>query len=259
MGNQLQKVIKVQSHCDPAATEDPLAEWAFRGNSAVDALVSNEYLQHPDHLAVWKALTLELQTLCTVREHVHATLLKVGKQAILQQRTTPSTDAPARSPRLRQEDIHETCIQRGPLECLPSRYRFPGFEAIFEWLFQLIDLQSEIRLVSCFQLNAIFELQGMSPGVRYITSSKKWISREGTAPQDFVARSNALSRYLQATIAELGGTCRPLHLRSSSGIITFWTQCLAVRVRNDWWDASEAFLGDNQQRINSVGAMRGVK
>ena len=66
----------------------------------------------------------------------------------------------------------------------------------------------------------------------------------------FVARSNALSRYLQATIEALGGTCRPLHLRSSSGIITFWTQCLALRVRNDWWEASEAFLGDNQQRIN---------
>ena len=56
----------------------------------------------------------------------------------------------------------------------------------------------------------------------------------------------SLSRYLQAVIEHTTGSCKPIHLRPGSAHITFWTQCIALRLDESLWKAAEELLADRR-------------
>ena len=167
LGPLLSDVIKVRSHVDLSHADDEFEFWAFQGNAAVDALVSREFQQHSAHFYVWTKLRQDIQEILSLRHAVHATLLEVGKCAVRKQVSkNTQQDAPPHVPRIRQEEVHVTEIRQGSLDLLTDRYKFPGCDRIFAWLFQLTDPQAAIRLVSWFQIAAVFEMHANTPGVR---------------------------------------------------------------------------------------------
>ena len=258
LGPLFRNACKVVSHQDPMLAENELEEWAFRANNAVDALVNHEYGNHPSLMACWTQLQQDLHDVTVLRDCLHSTMVKVGKQAVQRQAPVSQLDAPLPEPRLKLEDMHEVQIQHFSPDDLPKRYVFDDVHIIIQWVHKLRDPHAELRILSWFQLNALFEhITGMR-GVHYIKNRKQWINAKDLRDKpNFAKRANSLSRYLQAVIEHTNGSCKPIHLRPSSAHITFWTQCIALRLAESLWKAAEELLAAQQPRFTSVGAFRG--
>ena len=95
-------------------------------------------------------------------------------------------------------------------------------------------------------------------GVSYDLRRKQWNSADGKPLENFVRRANLLSRFLQGAVESVGGCCRAAHVRPSSTVIQFWTQCLAVRIHLSRWERCEMLLRDQQAHLRTVQAVRGL-
>ena len=181
-------------------------------------------------------------------------MIAVAKESIRSHRTTPLREDKQHPSRINAAAIRAAELDNLSVEDLAARYDCTEGHAIIAWLDTLCDVNQPTRSLSWFQLNALFEYQTKSTGVKYNKSRKQW--ENGNMQQkarDFVARSNGLSRWVQGVAAAQQRHCQPVHLRPDSGVIQFWTMCLPLQIKPEL-----AILADDILR-NSAPALRTVK
>ena len=256
LGPQLQQVCKVVSHQDHTKANTEADRWIFAGNDAADALATAAADNHPTLLQLWSHLQQDLANIQVLRQVVHRTIVDVGRHAI-QSKPAKSNAQPV-EPRIRHEDIVELALPDLEATQLDPKFVFPDVHRLLDWLPKLIDPAESPKLVSWFQLNALFEHQTGLKGLHYITKSKQWQQLAMQSDANFVQRANRLSRWLQGCINHHGGSCYPKHLRPQSQAIQFWTQCIQVRIPCNLLSLSDDLLCAHQPHFRTVQAVRGV-
>ena len=232
--------------------------WVFQGNQAADHLADSSF----DTAAVWsiwQELIAQVQQIRVLRQHVHATMVQVGRKAVRspQQQSAEPNGVP-KTPRLTAADLTPVNIQPVPSAELPDQLWFPECEPMLAWIWSMDVPGHETRLVSWFQLNIAFETDLQCKGVLYKAKTKQWVAAKSNCADDFAKRTNRLARYIRAIAEAGGGICRASHVRPDSGVIQFWTQSVQLRWPYSQWQRAETLLRDQQTRLNSVREVRGL-
>ena len=256
LGPRLQQVCKVVSHQDHAGADSNAEQWIFAGNDAADALATAAIANYPALQQTWNTLQSDLGNLRVLRQAVHQTLIKVGRHAIYSKSKPQQTES--RGPRITQDDIPEFALPDFRSNPVADLYSFEGVETVCRWLETLVQQPESPKLISWFQLNALFEHQTGLPGVINNTKTKQWSCLACRTQQNFVQRTNRLSRWIQGVVASSGGSCRPRHLRPQSQAVQFWTQCLRIRLSGELLDLADRLLSAHQPHYNSVQSLRGI-
>ena len=257
LGDKLVGVQKVCSHQDPSLATDAFEDWVFRGNQAADRAAENALLRYQSLYNLWLQLQQDISHIHTLRNHVHKTLIQVGKKAV-QQRPSHQGDK-QHVERVAKEDLAEVTLQMPALEDLPSKYNFDSAHRVLSWISQLTDPAEPIKCISWFQLNILFEHQTGCHGVRHVKKRKVWIDGKYDAQHvDFVRRTNYLSDWIQGVIKTHSSPITLLHLRPESNILQFWTQCLCIRLRGGLIQLADDLFQEAQFKINSVRSLRNL-
>ena len=127
-------------------------------------------------------------------------------------------------------------------------------QEIVRWFEQLIDRTEPIRMMSWFQLNALFEHQHDFV-ISYKPSSKRYFLNSSQQRTDFVKRANSLSRWVQGVFAE---SCRVLHVRPCSSCIKFWTMCLPIQIKPVCFETADVLLSQHQPTYAQVKDLRHI-
>ena len=248
-------VTKVCSHQDVSTAEDEYEAWVFKGNAAADHVADTAVYQHVGLYKLWQSLQQEIAHIHMLRNHVHRTLIQVGKHAVRSGTGKPPDKQHAE--RISREEIAEADFSPIPVDCLPGKYMYPYAEELLSWLHQLVDPSEPVRCISWFQVNVIFEHQTRRTGVRHIKSRKQWVEGErDTKHIDFVRRTNYLSDWVQGVWRSANRPIKLLHLRPESNVLQFWTQCLALRIRAGLVQLADEVLMESQVKVSSVRSLR---
>lgn len=86
-----------------------------------------------------------------LRNHVHRTLIQVGKHAV--RSGTGKAQDKQHAERISREEIAEADFSPIPVDSLPSKYMYPYAEELLSWLAQLVDPSEPVRCISWFQVN----------------------------------------------------------------------------------------------------------
>jgi len=256
--SQIEVIAKVVSHQDVSKLQTEEEIWCCKGNAAADALATHAVFNQPHIWTLWNKLQKEISIIHTLREAIHTTIVKVGKQAVREKpEILEEEDRAPHTARITKSDI----VAVGSLPTispLPLRYQIDAHGRILEWWNNIMDSTSEVQLVSWFQLNALYENSKL-PVLSYSKSTKRWSTHNDTPKKgNFVTRTNSLSRFLQGMYAVAEMPCRVYHIRPNSECIQFWTQCLAVQIRGESWKLSEALLQEEQAVYKKVNALRSI-
>ena len=258
LGSSLVAVVKVYSHQDHDSAVDNVESWVFQGNDAADALAEQSFDDRSPLYRLWYRLTTQVAEIRTLRQSLHATLVQVGRLAV-KGGAPPQTAAPnPRAPRLTMADVEPVVLVPLAETTIPDRFWFAGCGRILRWVQQLDDPDHERRLLSWFQLNALCEADLNTRGVKYHLRNRQWSSADGLPIEDFARRTNLLARYVKSVTEAAGGKMKPAHVRPDSGVLQFWTQCLAIRLPFQRWHKAEALLRDQQAQLSSVREVRGL-
>ena len=256
LGPHLQTVCKVVSHQDSQGARNEAERWIFAGNDAADALATAAADKNPTLQATWTALCRDIADVTTLRKFVHSTLIAVGRHAIFSRTQLEQPDTP-RVPRLTQADVPEFLLPDLDSTAIATKYHFDGMQTVLNWTKTLVDPSETTRLVSWFQLNALFEHQTSLTGLD-LTKQKQWRLLPHRSKLNFVQRTNKLSKWLQGAINDAGGQCRPKHLRPQSQTVQFWTQCLMLRIPSGLLQLADDLLCAHQPHYRSVQALRSI-
>ena len=256
LGDRLLEVCKVVSHQDHEGAPTEAERWIFAGNDAADALATAAADNNPKLLQTWNTLQRDLEHLKVMRTAVHQTLVKVGRHAIFSK--TAVSQPQEREPRFTPADVTEFSLPDLVQNPIDEIYRFPGVDRLITWLHTLVQPDESTKLVSWFQLNALSEHQTGIPGVINNPKSKQWSGLSNRSQQNFVQRTNRLSRWIQGAVTAAGGTCRPKHLRPQSQAIQFWTQCLSIRIPGHLLETADNLLLAHQTCFRNVQSLRGI-
>ena len=257
IGPLLQGVHKVCSHQDPLGAQDEFEAWVFQGNHAVDALASSVVLRFPGLLDKWKQLQQDIAHIHILRNHVHKTLIQVGRKAV-QSSTTTAQDKQY-TERISREEIAEADFTPPKPDEVPPKYVFTHMCSLLQWVDQLYDPAETVKCVSWFQLNLLYEHQTGHRGVRHITKRKVWVSGDNDVKHvNFVRRTNYLSDWLQGVWKHLGRPFKLLHLRPESNVVQFWTQCVSFKLKSGLLQLADELLQESQVKVTSVRALRNL-
>lgn len=256
--SQIEVIAKVVSHQDVSKLQTEEEIWCCKGNAAADALATHAVFNQPHIWTLWNKLQQEISIIHTLREAIHTTIVKVGKQAVREKpEILEEEDRAPHTARITKSDI----VAVGSLPTispLPLRYQIDAHGRILEWWNNIMDSTAEVQLVSWFQLNALYENSKL-PVLSYSQSTKRWSTHNDTPKKgNFVTRTNSLSRFLQGMYAVAEMPCRVYHIRPNSECIQFWTQCLAVQIRGESWKLSEALLQEEQAVYKKVNALPSI-
>ena len=255
LGALFQGITKVCSHQDASTAEDEYEEWVFRGNVAADHVAETAVYQHVGIYKLWQSLQQEIAQIHLLRNHIHKTLILVGKHAV--RAGTSKTPDKQHAERISREEIAEADFSAIPFDNLPNKYMYPHAEELLGWLAQLIDPSEPVRCVSWFQVNVIFEHQTRRAGVRHIKSKKQWVEGERDMKHtDFVRRTRYLADWIQGIWKHFQRPLKLLHLRPESNVLQFWTQCLALRIRSGLLQLADEVLMEAQPKVTSVRSLR---
>ena len=258
LGSKLVAVAKVSSHQDLSEAGDDVEYWAFRGNSAADSLAEDGYDTQPQLMKIWNRLVIQIGQTRTLRAAIHETMVRVGRTAVRSQPQLPEETAVVRAPRLTQADVLPVQLVAAKMEELPPHLQFDGCQQLLDWIPGLDNEAEECRLVSWFQLNVLCEADLQFRGVAYNTRQRQWGRAVERPHADFARRTNLLARYIRAVMDSTGGQVRPAHVRPHSGVVQFWTQCIATRLPYVAWQRADNLLRDQQARLYSVKEVRGL-
>ena len=184
--------------------------------------------------------------MCIFREHVHKVIITVAQRSFTQPRE-PEEEQVEQRPRIRPDQV-QVFIPEPQEQALTSR-RFAITQqfTILRWFSSIIDPGAPIKMLSWFQLNALFEFQTGLAGIQYKSSSKRYFLIEGEARGNFVKRSNNFSRRWRQGI--YGQNCRVLHLRPTSATLKFWTMCIPMP-GSRWEALREGTLRGELEKLN---------
>ena len=256
LGNRLVAVCKVVSHQDHAGAITEAERWIFAGNDAADALATAAADNHPQLVQTWNTLQQDLAHLKILRRAVRKTLVSVGRHAIY---SKPGTNPSAqKEPRFTPADVPEFLLPDFVQNPIADIYRFPEVDRLLAWLSSTVQHDETPKLVSWFQLYALFEHQTGLPGVINNPKTKQWTCLTTRSQQNFVQRTNRFSRWVQGAISAAGGCCQPKHLRPQSQAIQFWTQCLLLRLPGQMLETADALLIAHQPHFTNVQSLRGI-
>ena len=258
IGHLLQGVHKVYSHQDVAGAKDAFEEWVFRGNSAADKVAGTAIFSEPAILATWQTLQQEVRTVAILKQSVHKTIVACGKAAVQIPNPSKRQDAPLHHPRLSREDLAAVSLQFPADFEVPLRYRLEGIHDVLRWITSLEDVTQAPRLVTWFELNYEFEQQFNKRGLSYSKHSKRWSWTSNPGKVNFVSRTNHLARFFQGVLSMTGRNVRVLHIRPTSHVFQFWTQCLSIRLCPDLVSKWEAFFSADQPFYRSVKTLRAI-
>ena len=255
LGPLLKYVCKVVSHQNCAGAKDEAEAWIFRGNAAADAMAESAFRRYPTMHQLWSQLRQDVADVCILSEQVHKVVIGVAQKSFTQpgDHQQPETQA---TPRIQPDQIHAFNPQ--PLQDAMSSRRFAidQIDTITQWFADLVDPTHPLKMISWFQLSALFEHQTGLAGIRYKPSSKRYFLADRLDRGDFVKRTNNFSRWTQGIYGN--ANCRVLHLRPCSASIRFWTMCIPMHLKPEHHDTMEELLGQNQKTYSKVGDFRHV-
>ena len=255
LGPSLIGIQKVCSHQDVARAENEFEAWAFQGNAAADHVADRAIHRFPEIYTKWQKLQHDITHIHILRNHVHKTLIQVGKHAV---RNTPSAKVDKQhGERISREEIAEVDLAAPKVEDIPAKYNFKHVSHLLSWIDQLTDPAEPVKCISWFQLNILFEHQTGQKGVRHVKKKKVWVDgEEDSVFVDFVRRTNYMSDWVQSIWKHCGKPIKLLHLRPESNVLQFWTQCLSIRLRQGLQLMADELLQEVQSRVTSVKSLR---
>jgi hypothetical protein len=174
LGPSLCQVTKVCSHQDLAGAADEYEAWVIAGNQAADRLTEAAVHRFPTVYELWQSLQRDVAHIHLFRNHVHRTLIQVGRKAVMTNASKP-TDKQHKE-RIPKEALAETDFSPLTVEDLPSKYNFDQAGTLLAWLGNLTDPAEPLRSVSWFQINALYEYQTGCKGVRHQTKKKSGLT-----------------------------------------------------------------------------------
>lgn len=250
LGPLLTHVCKVVSHQNVEGATDEAEAWIFRGNAAADSIAEAAFKRYPAMLTLWSQLRKDVSDVCILREQIHKVVVAVAQKSF----TKPiSKDKPEEEVRQRIRPDQVQAFRPEPLADALSSRRFgiDQIELVIQWFVTLVDPGEPLKMISWFQLSALFEHQTGLAGIRYKPSSKRYFLADMHDRGDFVKRTNNFSRWTQGIFGN--NHCKVLHLRPSSSCIKFWTMCLPMHIRQVHHEAMESLLGQHQTSYTKVG------
>ena len=251
LGDSLVVAVKVCSHQDHTSAVDEVETWAFKGNDAADSLWGKK--QHAPALELPDTAGRRI-----LRQSLHETMIRVGRLAT-KGGTPPKPAAPnPRAPHLTMADVEPVVLVPLAETTIPDRFWFAGCGKILRWVQQLEDPDHERRLLSWFQLNAFCEAQLSTKGVKYHLRTRQWSSADGLPIDNFARRTNLLATFIRSVTEAVEGKMKPAHVRPDSGVLQFWTQCVAIRIPHAMWTQAEALLRDQQAQVTSVSEVKDI-
>ena len=252
-------VTKVVSHQNPLMATSEGEEWIWQGNAAADSVTSTMLQSYPDILALWQQLQRDLATTAILRQAVHTTIVAVGIQAVQQRPAKTTQTEKSLKPRVQQKEVACLNLQYPAIDEFPLRYRVPHIDKFLDWLRGLEDETASVTLISWFQLSILYDHQMQHPGYRYFQSKKRWLEVTPDMKQsNFLGRTNSLARFIQGLYEVAKWPCKVLHVRPASVAIGFWTQCVAIKLRSDFYDVAEQLLREHQSCFKSVKSLQSL-
>ena len=246
---------KVCSHQQINLAVDAFEEWVFRGNSEADLLAESVFISNTTFSTLHSKLVDEIAQIRILRNHVHRTIIQIGRKAVTAQ---PLPDGDKKhAARIRKEELAETDLSNLALESLTPKYLFDHAGETLQWLGTLTDRSETVKCVSWFQLYALYEYQTGLTGMRHVRQKKQWVSgAKDVKYVDFVRRTNYFSDWVQGILKLCSRPGKFLHLRPESSCLQFWTQCICLRIRTGVLNRADEILMMQQPKVNSVKALR---
>ena len=260
VGTQLQSVMKIYSHQNSQGALDDFETWAFQGNAAADRTAESALQQFPELITLWSKAKQDIAMMLQLKQAIHKIIIDIGHQAVRSRPTKKHPELTQRVPRITREAIVEVTFNFAMPEVCPLRYRIPRLSEFLDWLRSLEDMRAEPRLISWFEFNILSEEDFSQVGFRYSKHNKRWALPESSAMHaDFVRRSNYLASFLSGFCHMMGGKFKVLHIRPSTDVLAFWTQCVSVRWSDSSIGRAEALLREHQPTFHSVRDLRSLR
>lgn len=259
-GHLFQGTIKVVSHQELTGSRNELEWWAFSGNNAADNVATTILQSHPLLVEKWQQAKQDIACVQILQQQVHRVLVEVGKRSVLFREPQKESDAVAFAPRLSREDAAEVHLQIDPSIEVPLRYQIDRLGSFIRWLSQLQDDTAPVQLVSWFQMTVAFEREFDGVTLVYSKHTKRWTWPSANPHYvPFVRRTNKLAAFLQGLLGAAQIPYRVLHIRPTTSVLSFWTQCLAFRFSPSVRDAVDDWFAEHQGTFTSVRALRTLR
>ena len=259
-GQLFQGTIKVVSHQELTGSRNELEWWAFSGNNAADNVATTILQSHPLLVEKWQQAKQDIACVQILQQQVHRVLVEVGKRSVLFREPQKESDAVAFAPRLSREDAAEVHLQIDPSIEVPLRYQIDRLGSFIRWLSQLQDDTAPVQLVSWFQMTVAFEREFDGVTLVYSKHTKRWTWPSANPHYvPFVRRTNKLAAFLQGLLGAAQIPYRVLHIRPTTSVLSFWTQCLAFRFSPSVRDAVDDWFAEHQGTFTSVRALRTLR
>ena len=252
--------VKVVSHQQLAGAMNELEWWAFSGNNAADQVATSILQSHPILGQQWLQAKQDVACVHLLRQQVHRVIVEVGKRSVLFREPQKDMDAPAFAPRLSREDAAEVKFQIDPSLQVPLRYQIDRLGTFVRWLMSLQDKEAPVQLVSWFQLTVAFEMEFEGTTLAYSKHTKRW-TWPLVSPKyiPFVRRANLLAAFLQGLLGVAQIPYRVLHIRPTTPMLSFWTQCISFRFSSKVCGAVDDWFAEHQSTFHSVRALRTLR
>ena len=259
-GELFHGTIKVVSHQQIEGANNELEWWAYTGNNAADSVATTILQAHPLLGRRWHQAKQDVASVHVLRQQLHRVVVEVGRRSVLTREPPKESDALAFAPRLSREDAAEVSFQIDPAIEVPLRYQIDRLGSLVRWLMQLRDETAPVQLVSWFQMLVAFEMEFKGASLAYSKHTKRWTwLTTSTTYVPFVRRANLLAAFLQGLLGAASIPYRVLHIRPTTSVLTFWTQCLAFRFSHRVRDLVDDWFAEQQGTFSSVRALRSLR
>lgn len=179
--------------------------------------------------------------------------IAIGKKALQQPKPT-KLHPPVEERRTHKPQLDPVCFPVMTAHTIHPKYHCELMQRTFQWLQQFSE--GEPRLVTWYQLAALFEEQTGTKGFQYDTYLKHWHTAPLDTRDDMARRTGLFSSYVQGLPSCHGITKVTRHARSASCILSFWTRCIPVQMTQELWQHAEQVLLQKATHLASVRDVR---
>lgn len=250
-------VFKVASHQQIKPNMSPAERWCFSGNDAADKVAEQAFQSQPKLMECWKELTQQLDHRRSLRDGMHAMLVAIGVECLMNAQKKIQPKQPAAKQMLRPLDMTAWNL---PLELPPAAkpYVVPETAAILQWIDGLHDSTKPVQRWSWWQLYLDAWLNVPNMGPWYHVNSKQWKGGRSQPPESFQRKARWFSQYL----TKLSKACQvslPLQHASPNGTaIAFWTTTLPIRAELSRTEALDSWFGRHMPCASRTSDLRKI-
>eukprot|EP00438_Fugacium_kawagutii_P008774 Skav220294 [mRNA] locus=scaffold2356:24733:28644:- [translate_table: standard] len=242
------KVVSHQHHCNLT----PLERWACAGNDVADRAAEQAFSFDPHLRHLHAQLVGETHQLDSLRQALHASIIAIGEKVVQGAKPLLPSEPDDETP----EPTVATNAPGQPLAfqswSLPSelpgsarRYNIADWGVIQPWVSGLQE-GAQIMMWSWHQLYADFQLHHPGVGPWFHLAKQRWESG-GTMPTvPFTTRSRWLSQFLQGVARVLDIQIPWCKAHPASCVLSFWTNCVKVRVDRQRQTAVDEWLSSQK-------------